>query len=106
MIAEAANGPVTYRADNILKKKGIIVLPDIYLNAGGVTVSYFEWVQDRMGYFWEKKDVFERMERIMVDSFHSVVKAAKDHNTSARIGAYCVAVDRVAYCLKMRGIYA
>jgi glutamate dehydrogenase (NAD(P)+) len=106
VIVEGANGPTSAKADKILEDKGVFIAPDILANAGGVTVSYFEWVQDRMGYFWEKKDVFERMERIMVDSFHSVVQAAKNHDTSARIGAYCVAVDRVAYCLKIRGIYA
>lgn len=106
VIVEGANGPTTADADKVLESKGVFVVPDILANAGGVTVSYFEWVQDRMGYFWEKQDVFDRMERIMVEAFDSVVEAAERYKTSPRIGAYCVGVDRVAYCLKMRGLYA
>lgn len=106
VIVEGANGPTTAEADALLEARGVFVAPDILANAGGVTVSYFEWVQDRMGYFWEKQDVFDRMERIMVESFADVVAAAKRYDTSPRIGAYCKAVERVAYCLNMRGIYA
>ncbi len=106
VIVEGANGPTSAEADAILEAKGVVIAPDILANAGGVTVSYFEWVQNRMGYFWEKQDVFDRMERIMVDAFRDVETAAKKHNTSLRIGAYCVAVERVAYCLNMRGMYA
>jgi len=106
VIVEGANGPTTADADKILEAKGVFVVPDILANAGGVTVSYFEWVQDRMGYFWEEKDVFDRMERIMVDAFASIVAQAKRHNTSPRIAAYCVGVERVAYCLQIRGLYA
>ena len=106
VIVEGANGPTTADADTILEANGVYVVPDILANAGGVTVSYFEWVQDRMGYFWEQKDVFDRMERIMVEAFESVATTAEKHKTSPRIGAYCLGVDRVAYCLKMRGIYA
>jgi len=106
VIVEGANGPTTASADAILERRGVFVVPDILANAGGVTVSYFEWVQDRMGYFWEKDDVFQREERVLVEAFASVAAAAKKHQTSPRIAAYCVAVDRVAYCLKMRGIYA
>ena len=106
VIVEGANGPTTSDADTILEERGVFVAPDILANAGGVTVSYFEWVQDRMGYFWEEQLVFDRMERIMVESFASVVESAKKYKTSARIGAYCTAIDRVAYCLNMRGIYA
>ena len=106
VIVEGANGPTSAKADAILESNGVFVAPDILANAGGVTVSYFEWVQDRMGYFWEKQDVFNRMERIMVESFHSVVESAKKNNASTRIGAYCLAVDRVAYCLRLRGVYA
>ncbi|HJM39848.1 MAG TPA: Glu/Leu/Phe/Val dehydrogenase [Planctomycetota bacterium] len=106
VIVEGANGPTTADADRILAEKGVFIAPDILANAGGVTVSYFEWVQDRMGYFWEKDLVLRRMEDIMVKAFDDVVAAAKAYDTSARLGAYCVAIDRVAYCLKMRGLYA
>ncbi len=106
VIVEGANGPTSAAADSILEERGVFVAPDILANAGGVTVSYFEWVQDRMGYFWEKQLVFDRMERIMVDSFRDVVEAAEKYQTSPRIGAYCLSVERVAYCLQMRGIYA
>ena len=106
VIVEGANGPTSAEADAILESRGIFVAPDILANAGGVTVSYFEWVQNRMGYFWEEQVVFDRMERIMVDSFNDVVESAKKYQTSPRIGAYCRAIDRVAYCLNLRGIYA
>ena len=106
VIVEGANGPTSAEADEIFEQRGVFVAPDILANAGGVTVSYFEWVQNRMGYFWEEQLVFDRMERIMVDSFADVVEAAKKYNTSPRIGAYCKAIDRVNYCLSLRGIYA
>ncbi len=106
VIVEGANGPTSASADAILERRGIFVVPDILANAGGVTVSYFEWVQDRMGYFWDKQDVFDREERVLVESFADVASAAKRYGTSPRIAAYCVAMDRVAYCLKLRGIYA
>ena len=106
VIVEGANGPTTADADRILAEKGTFIAPDILANAGGVTVSYFEWVQNRMGYFWEKKDVFDRMENIMVKGFKDTVEAAVKYDTTPRIGAYCVAVDRVAYCLQIRGLYA
>ena len=106
VIIEGANGPTTADADRILAEKGVFVAPDILANAGGVTVSYFEWVQNRMGYFWDKEDVFKRMEKIMVKAFDDIVAAAKTYDTTPRIGAYCVAIDRVAYCLQMRGLYA
>ncbi len=106
VIVEGANGPTTASADAILERRGIFVVPDILANAGGVTVSYFEWVQDRMGYFWDKEDVFQREERVLVEAFASIAQTARRFKTSARIAAYCVAMDRVAYCLKMRGIYA
>ncbi|MCH2111656.1 MAG: Glu/Leu/Phe/Val dehydrogenase [Planctomycetes bacterium] len=106
VIVEGANGPTTANADDILRQNGAFVAPDILANAGGVTVSYFEWVQDRMGYFWEKEDVFNRMETIMVRAFQDVANMAKQHDCSPRIGAYCLAIERVNYCLQMRGLYA
>ncbi len=106
IIVEGANGPTTAAADQVLEERGVFVVPDILANAGGVTVSYFEWVQDRMGFFWEKDDVFRREERVMVDSFRSIVDAMDRYQASPRIAAYCVAVERVAYCLQLRGIYA
>jgi glutamate dehydrogenase (NAD(P)+) len=105
IIAEGANGPTNANADPILQSKGIHVIPDILCNAGGVTVSYFEWVQDRMGYFWSKQEVFEKLNRILTEAFAEVNKTAEHHKVNMRIGAYILAIDRVAKTLKMRGIY-
>jgi glutamate dehydrogenase (NAD(P)+) len=106
VITEGANGPVTANADKILDQKGVFVVPDILANAGGVTVSYFEWVQDRMSFFWTQKEVEDRMERIMVDSFADVVDMAQRFQESNRIAAYMLGVNRVADVTRMRGIYA
>ena len=106
IIAEGANGPTTAKADPILKDKGIIVIPDILANAGGVTVSYFEWVQDRVGYFWSIDRVNRRLERMMTAAFHAVYETAEHYKVSLRIGAYILAIDKVAKTLKVRGIYA
>jgi glutamate dehydrogenase/leucine dehydrogenase len=106
IIAEGANGPTSANADAILQAKGILVIPDILANAGGVTVSYFEWVQDRMGYFWTLPVVNERLERMMDEAFAEVYKSAEKYNVSLRIGAYILAIDKVAKTLKIRGIYA
>lgn len=106
IIAEGANGPTTAKADPILKEKGIIVIPDILANAGGVTVSYFEWVQDRVGYFWSLDRVNRRLERMMTAAFHAVYETAEQYKVSLRIGAYIMAIDKVAKTLKVRGIYA
>lgn len=106
ILAEGANGPTTPRADQILRDKGIFVIPDILANAGGVTVSYFEWVQDRMGYFWTESVVNERLEEKMVASFHELVHYADKHDVDSRTAAYMLAIDRVAYDTRMRGIYA
>jgi glutamate dehydrogenase (NAD(P)+) len=106
ILCEGANGPTTIVADDILEEKGVFVIPDILANAGGVTTSYFEWVQDRMGYFWTEAEVNQRLERIMVDSFEDVVSYAKSHGVNNRIAAYMLAIDRVAYTTKQRGIYA
>ncbi|MBL8729814.1 MAG: Glu/Leu/Phe/Val dehydrogenase [Planctomycetes bacterium] len=106
IITEGANGPCTANADKILDQKGVFVIPDILANAGGVTVSYFEWVQDRMAFFWTQKEVEERMEHIMVDAFASVVDMARRFQESNRIAAYMLGVNRVAETTRMRGIYA
>jgi glutamate dehydrogenase (NAD(P)+) len=106
ILAEGANGPTTAAADDILESKGVFVIPDILANAGGVTCSYFEWVQDRMGYFWKEDLVNERLQDIMVASFNDVVKCAESHNVNNRIAAYMLAIDRVAYITRTRGIYA
>ena len=106
ILAEGANGPTTAVADEILASKGIFVIPDILANAGGVTTSYFEWVQDRQGYFWKESVVNEHLEDIMVTSFNDVVRFAETHKVNNRIAAYMLAIDRVAYTIKQRGIYA
>ena len=106
ILCEGANGPTTHAADAILKEKGIFVIPDILANAGGVTVSYFEWVQDRMGYFWNEQLVNDRMEEIMINSFKDVVAYAEKHAVDNRTAAYMLALDRVAIAIKLRGIYA
>src|SRR5579875_3195899 len=93
-------------ADEILAANGVFVIPDILANAGGVTTSYFEWVQDRMGYFWTEQEVNQRLDRIMADSFNDVLQYAVAHNVDNRIAAYMLAVDRVAYTTKQRGMYA
>jgi glutamate dehydrogenase (NAD(P)+) len=106
ILCEGANGPTTHFADSILTEKGIFVIPDILANAGGVTVSYFEWVQDRQGYFWNEQMVNDRLEEIMVNSFNDVVAYAEKHGVNNRTAAYMLALDRVAFAIKLRGIYA
>jgi glutamate dehydrogenase (NAD(P)+) len=106
IVVEGANGPTTVQADEILASKKIFVVPDILANAGGVTASYFEWVQDRQGYFWKEAVVDEQLETILRDSFEDVVRYAEAHNVNNRIAAYMLAIDRVAFTIKQRGIYA
>lgn len=105
IIAEGANGPTAAKADAILANRGIVVIPDILCNAGGVTVSYFEWVQDRMGYFWSKEDVFSRLARMLNEALNDVNNTTEKYKVNMRIGAYVLAIDRVAKTLALRGIY-
>lgn len=105
LIVEGANGPTSSDADDILRDKGIMVVPDILANAGGVTVSYFEWVQNRLGYYWDIDDVNRRHDRMMREAFDNVYETAQEYNTTLRLGAYIFAIDKVARTLKIRGIY-
>jgi glutamate dehydrogenase (NAD(P)+) len=103
LIVEGANGPTSASADAILNKKGIMVVPDILANAGGVTVSYFEWVQNRLGYFWTEERVYRRADRVMKQAFEAVYQASQKHTVSLRIAAYVVAIGKVAEVEKLRG---
>jgi glutamate dehydrogenase/leucine dehydrogenase len=103
LIVEGANGPTSSKADSIIYEKGISVVPDILANAGGVTVSYFEWVQNRLGYKWTAERVNRRSDRIMKDAFNIVYKTAVQYKVSLRIAAYMVAIDKVAKTYKFRG---
>src|ERR1700756_4545079 len=106
ILAEGANGPTTAAADEILAEKKVFIIPDILCNAGGVTTSYFEWVQDRQGYFWKESVVNEQLEHIMKTAFQDVVRYSETHGVNNRIAAYMLAIDRVAYTIRQRGIYA
>jgi glutamate dehydrogenase/leucine dehydrogenase len=105
IVAEAANGPVTPAADRILESKDVFVIPDILCNAGGVTVSYFEWVQDEQHLFWEAQDVYSRLERVMKTSFRDVLRIHQDRNVPMRIAANMLGIGRVAEAVQIRGIY-
>jgi glutamate dehydrogenase/leucine dehydrogenase len=105
IIAEAANGPITPAADRIMEAKGIFVIPDILCNAGGVTVSYFEWVQDEQHLFWDAQDVYTKLERVMKTSFADTLKIHLDHKVSMRIAANMLGIGRVAEAVRLRGVY-
>jgi len=105
LIVEGANGPTSYGADKILNDKGIMVIPDILANAGGVSVSYFEWVQNRLGYFWTEERVNRRADRIMKQAFETVYKASRKYKVDMRIAAYIVAIDKVASTKRLRGTF-
>ena len=106
VVIEAANGPTTPEAHKMLHERGAFVVPDILANSGGVTVSYFEWVQDRYGYFWEEAEVNARLERKMVEAFEDVLQTSIKYKTDLRTAAYVVAINRVATVTRMRGMYA
>ncbi len=106
VIAECANGPITPRADEVLDKKGTFIIPDILCNAGGVTVSYFEWVQNRMGYYWDLEHVQSDLKQIMTRSFQNVLSTSLKHNISMRVAAFVLAIERVTRAAEMRGLYA
>jgi len=106
IIAEGANGPTTPDAHKYLHDNGVFVIPDILANAGGVTTSYFEWVQDRHGYFWEEAEVNKRLEAKMCEAFEDVLKTSIKYQTDMRTAAYIVAINRVATVTRMRGMYA
>jgi glutamate dehydrogenase (NAD(P)+) len=105
IVAEAANGPTTPHADEVLARKGIMLLPDILANAGGVTVSYFEWVQDLQSFFWSEAEVNAKLESVMRRAFTEVHESARKHRSHMRTGAYCLAVGRVADATLVRGLF-
>jgi glutamate dehydrogenase (NAD(P)+) len=106
VIAECANGPITPPADEVLNRKGTFIIPDILCNAGGVTVSYFEWVQNRMGYYWNDDRVQEELKLVMCRAFKDVLAKSQKHGVSMRVAAFVLAIDRVTRAAEMRGLYA
>ncbi|MCH9031714.1 MAG: hypothetical protein IIB00_05585 [candidate division Zixibacteria bacterium] len=106
IVAEGANGPITPSADDVLYDRGVVIVPDILCNAGGVIVSYFEWVQDNIGYFWNEDEVNSRLEQKIVEAFHAVRKVSEEKGISLRLAAYTLSLNRVISSLEIRGIYA
>ena len=106
IVVEGANGPTTPDAHQHLHERGVFVVPDILANSGGVTASYFEWVQDRYGYFWTEKEVNERLEAKMCEAFDDVLQTSLKYKVDLRTAAYIVAINRVATVTRMRGMYA
>jgi glutamate dehydrogenase (NAD(P)+) len=106
LIVEGANGPTSPEAHKYLHERGVFIVPDILANAGGVTVSYFEWVQDRHGYFWPEREVNERLEAKMCQAFDAVLKTSQRYQVDMRVAAYIEAINRVATVTKLRGMYA
>ena len=105
VVAEAANGPTTPGADRVLRDHGVFVVPDVLCNAGGVTVSYFEWAQNMQGYFWDESAVNRELERFMKRAFHEVLELSKRHKADMRTAAYMLAVGRVAEATRVRGLF-
>jgi len=105
IIAELANGPTTPASDRVLEDRGVMLIPDILANAGGVTVSYYEWVQDQYSFFWSEKRINQTLEDTMSDAFHKVYQTANRYGTDMRTGAYILAIDRVAEATRVRGIF-
>jgi glutamate dehydrogenase (NAD(P)+) len=105
MVIEGANGPTTPAADDILQERGVLVLPDVIANAGGVTVSYFEWVQDFSSFFWDEDEINARLVKIMKDAFAGVWAVAQEHKVSVRTATFIVACKRILHARELRGLY-